>query len=185
MAINYELLAQKAADIRVDIIREVHAAASGHPGGSVSASDIVTVLYFHEMNIDPADPKKEDRDKFVLSKGPAAPVQPVAPVQPQVQKRNVLLCLRTGPMAGRIYSCPNGAPVVIGRNPSRSNLALSQYGKVSSAHCRLECTDGVLRVTDLGSTNGTFIGTQRVTTPTPLVPGVQVRIGQSVVELQR
>ena len=67
MAVNYELLAQKAADIRVDIIREVHAAASGHPGGSLSASDIVTVLYFHEMNIDPADPKKEDRDKFVLS----------------------------------------------------------------------------------------------------------------------
>ena len=69
MAINYELLAQKAADIRVDIIREVHAAASGHPGGSLSASDIVTVLYFHEMNIDPADPQKADRDKFVLSKG--------------------------------------------------------------------------------------------------------------------
>ena len=75
MAINYELLAQKAADIRVDIIREVHAAASGHPGGSLSASDIVTVLYFHEMNIDPADPQKADRDKFVLSKGHAAPVQ--------------------------------------------------------------------------------------------------------------
>lgn len=74
MAMNCELLAQKAADIRVDIIKEVHSAASGHPGGSLSAADIVTVLYFHEMNIDPADPKKPDRDKFVLSKGHAAPV---------------------------------------------------------------------------------------------------------------
>lgn len=100
---------------------------------------------------------------------PAAPVQPVAPVQPQVQKRNVLLCLRTGPMAGRIYSCPNGAPVVIGRNPSRSNLALSQYGKVSSAHCRLECADGVLRVTDLGSTNGTFLNGAPLTPNAPAI----------------
>lgn len=74
MACNCELLAQKAADIRVDIIREVFSAASGHPGGSLSAADIVTVLYFHEMNIDPDDPKKADRDKFVLSKGHAAPV---------------------------------------------------------------------------------------------------------------
>ena len=74
MAINCELLEKKASDIRVDIIREVHSAASGHPGGSLSAADIVTVLYFHEMNSDPTDPKKADRDRFVLSKGHAAPV---------------------------------------------------------------------------------------------------------------
>ena len=94
MAINYELLAQKAADIRVDIIREVHAAASGHPGGSLSASDIVTVLYFHEMNIDPADPKKEDRDKFVLSKGHAAPVQYAAMAERGYFPKEELLTLR-------------------------------------------------------------------------------------------
>ena len=94
MAINYELLAQKAADIRVDIIREVHAAASGHPGGSLSASDIVTVLYFHEMNIDPADPNKADRDKFVLSKGHAAPVQYAAMAERGYFPKEELLTLR-------------------------------------------------------------------------------------------
>ena len=51
----------------------VHGAKSGHPGGSLSAADIFTYLYFEEMNIDPADPKKEDRDRFVLSKGHTAP----------------------------------------------------------------------------------------------------------------
>lgn len=94
MAVNYELLAQKAADIRVDIIREVHAAASGHPGGSLSASDIVTVLYFHEMNIDPADPQKADRDKFVLSKGHAAPVQYAAMAERGYFPKEELLTLR-------------------------------------------------------------------------------------------
>ena len=94
MAVNYELLAQKAADIRVDIIREVHAAASGHPGGSLSASDIVTVLYFHEMNIDPADSQKEDRDKFVLSKGHAAPVQYAAMAERGYFPKEELLTLR-------------------------------------------------------------------------------------------
>ena len=64
-----------AAKIRIDVIRSVHNAGSGHPGGSLSAADIVTALYFKEMNIDPADPKKKDRDKFILSKGHAAPVQ--------------------------------------------------------------------------------------------------------------
>lgn len=74
MAIDYGELKKIANDIRVDIIKETFHAASGHPGGSLSATDILTVLYFHEMNIDPADPKKADRDKFVLSKGHATPV---------------------------------------------------------------------------------------------------------------
>lgn len=74
MTIDYERLKKVANDIRIDIIKETFYAASGHPGGSLSAADILTVLYFHEMNIDPADPKKADRDKFVLSKGHASPV---------------------------------------------------------------------------------------------------------------
>ena len=74
MAVDYEKLEKIARDIRVDIIKETFHAGSGHPGGSLSATDIVTYLYFKEMNIDPADPKKADRDKFVLSKGHAAPV---------------------------------------------------------------------------------------------------------------
>ncbi len=74
MAIDYERLKKIACDIRVDIIKATYHAASGHPGGSLSAADIMTVLYYHEMNIDPADPKKEGRDKFILSKGHASPV---------------------------------------------------------------------------------------------------------------
>ena len=74
MAVDYEKLEKIARDIRVDIIKETFHAGSGHPGGSLSATDIVTYLYFKEMNIDSADPKKADRDKFVLSKGHAAPV---------------------------------------------------------------------------------------------------------------
>lgn len=63
-----------ANNIRKSIIEEVYNAASGHPGGSLSAADILTVLYFYQMNIDPKDPKNENRDRFVLSKGHASPV---------------------------------------------------------------------------------------------------------------
>ncbi len=66
-------LLKTAADIRIGIIEAVHSAKSGHPGGSLSCADILTYLYFEHMNIDPKDPKKEDRDRFVLSKGHAAP----------------------------------------------------------------------------------------------------------------
>lgn len=68
----YEEIAKR---IRVDVVKAVHNASSGHPGGSLSAADIVTALYFKEMNIDPENPKMENRDKFILSKGHAAPVQ--------------------------------------------------------------------------------------------------------------
>jgi transketolase len=63
----------KANEIRKGIITAVHSAKSGHPGGSLSAADIFTYLYFEELNIDPKEPKKEDRDRFVLSKGHVAP----------------------------------------------------------------------------------------------------------------
>ena len=66
-------LMKKANDIRKDIVTAVHAAKAGHPGGSLSAADIYTYLYFEELNIDPKDPKKADRDRFVLSKGHTAP----------------------------------------------------------------------------------------------------------------
>ena len=62
-----------AVEVRKGIITGVHSAKSGHPGGSLSAAEIFTYLYFEEMNIDPADPKKADRDRFVLSKGHTAP----------------------------------------------------------------------------------------------------------------
>lgn len=62
-----------AVNVREGILTAVHSAASGHPGGSLSAADVYTYLYFEEMNIDPADPRKEDRDRFVLSKGHTSP----------------------------------------------------------------------------------------------------------------
>ena len=62
-----------ANKVRQGVIISTHAAKSGHPGGSLSATDIFTYLYFEEMNVDPKDPKNPDRDRFVLSKGHTAP----------------------------------------------------------------------------------------------------------------
>lgn len=66
-------LQKQANEIRKGIVASVHSAKSGHPGGSLSAADIFTYLYFEEMNIDPKNPKMENRDRFVLSKGHTAP----------------------------------------------------------------------------------------------------------------
>lgn len=66
-------LKKTANEVRKNIVTAVYHAHSGHPGGSLSAADILTYLYFEEMNIDPRNPKKADRDRFVLSKGHAAP----------------------------------------------------------------------------------------------------------------
>lgn len=69
-----EELIRISTQIRKDIVEMLTESASGHPGGSLSAADIVTTLYFNELNIDPKKPKDENRDRFVLSKGHAAPV---------------------------------------------------------------------------------------------------------------
>ncbi len=66
-------LTKIAEEIRLGILEGTYNAGSGHPGGSLSCADIMAYLYFVELNIDPADPKKDDRDRFVLSKGHAAP----------------------------------------------------------------------------------------------------------------
>ena len=66
-------LQKTANEVRKGIITAVHGAKAGHPGGSLSAADLFTYLYFEEMNVDPKDPKKADRDRFVLSKGHTAP----------------------------------------------------------------------------------------------------------------
>ena len=66
-------LQKKANEVRKGIVTSVHSAKAGHPGGSLSAADIFTYLYFEEMNINPEEPKMEDRDRFVLSKGHTAP----------------------------------------------------------------------------------------------------------------
>ncbi len=70
---NIVELQKTANEIRKGIVTAVYNAKSGHPGGSLSAADIMTYLYFKEMNIDPKNPEMEDRDRFVLSKGHCAP----------------------------------------------------------------------------------------------------------------
>ena len=66
-------LMMTANEVRKGIVTAVHSAKSGHPGGSLSAADIFTYLYFEEMDIDPKDPDKAGRDRFVLSKGHTSP----------------------------------------------------------------------------------------------------------------
>ena len=66
-------LQKMANEVRKGIVTAVHSAKAGHPGGSLSAADLFTYLYFEELNVDPKDPKKADRDRFVLSKGHTAP----------------------------------------------------------------------------------------------------------------
>ena len=66
-------LKKMAVEVRKGIVTGVHAAKAGHPGGSLSAADVFTYLYFEEMNIDPKNPKDPKRDRFVLSKGHTAP----------------------------------------------------------------------------------------------------------------
>ena len=66
-------LALIANEIRKGVLTAVHSASSGHPGGSLGIADILAYLYFEEMNVDPKDPKKADRDRLVLSKGHTSP----------------------------------------------------------------------------------------------------------------
>ena len=71
---NEQMLKERAKEIRKDIVTMIGQAKSGHPGGSLSATEIATYLYFEELRIDPANPRWDDRDRFILSKGHAAPV---------------------------------------------------------------------------------------------------------------
>ena len=72
---SVEELKEIAKDLRKKVVTMVYEAQSGHPGGSLSAADFVTACYFREMNVDPKNPKWEDRDRFVLSKGHVCPIQ--------------------------------------------------------------------------------------------------------------
>jgi transketolase len=92
--VDYEELKRVATEIRKDIIRAVHAAGSGHPGGSLSAADILATLYFHKMKVDPQNPKWEGRDRFVLSKGHGAPVLYAALAEKGFFPKEELLKLR-------------------------------------------------------------------------------------------
>jgi transketolase len=95
-----------ARNIRQDIIEMIYAVQSGHPGGSLSATDIVTALYFHFMRVDPANPNWEQRDRFVLSKGHACPVWYSALAEKGFFPKEELLTLR------KINSRLQGHPVM-------------------------------------------------------------------------
>ena len=75
MKLNAKELYKQAQELRRIALTMIYEAQSGHPGGAFSIADIVTALYFNEMNINPKDPKWPDRDRFVLSKGHACPIQ--------------------------------------------------------------------------------------------------------------
>ncbi|MGE5550424.1 MAG: transketolase [Bacteroidota bacterium] len=72
---SLDYLRETARVLRADVIRMTHASGSGHPGGSLSAADIVAALYFRVLRLDPADPDNPDRDRFILSKGHCCPIQ--------------------------------------------------------------------------------------------------------------
>ena len=87
-------LEQQALVVRQDILEMIYKAKAGHPGGSLSAADIVTALYFHVMNIDPANPDWADRDRFILSKGHACPAMYAALAERGFFDREILGTLR-------------------------------------------------------------------------------------------
>ncbi len=92
-------LQKNANEVRKSIVTAVHAAKCGHPGGSLSAADIMTYLYFEEMNVDPQDPKKAGRDRFVLSKGHVAPaLYSVLAERGYFEKDELLKLRKTGAM---------------------------------------------------------------------------------------
>jgi len=122
-----EALRAKARDIRKHVVRMVGAASSGHPGGSLSAADIVTVLYFNEMNIRPDDPKWPDRDRFVLSKGHAAPVLYAALAEAGYFPAGELFTLR------RIDSRLQGHPSI--RSTPGVEMSTGSLGQGLSAAC--------------------------------------------------
>lgn len=117
---------------------------------------------------------------------PASPARggaPTAAAPPApARSRASRLVVSEGPLRGTTLPLSSSA-ILIGRAPSCTLVLDDDYS--SSCHARIFPSGDQWILEDLGSTNGTFIGAQRVTTPTPLTPGVQVRIGQSVVELQR
>lgn len=89
-----EKISDKARLLRADVIRMTYQAGSGHPGGSLSAADILATLYFHHLKHDPKNPKWEERDRFILSKGHAAPILYAALAESGYFNRNILKTLR-------------------------------------------------------------------------------------------
>ncbi len=120
-------LASRAKAIRGNIVRMVTEAKSGHPGGSLSAADILSVLYFAEMNVDPSQTQNPDRDRFVLSKGHAAPVLYATLAEKGFFPKEELLSLR------RINSRLQGHPEM--KNIPGIDMSTGSLGQGLSAAC--------------------------------------------------
>ncbi|HHT62368.1 MAG: transketolase [Bacillota bacterium] len=148
------LLEEKARQIRKNIIAMLKEAGSGHPGGSLSAADILTVLYFKEMNINPESPRAPERDRFVLSKGHAAPVLYAALAERGFFPREDLLSLRKTGAKLQGHPDMNRVPGVeistgsLGQGLSAAN-GMALAGKLDKASYRVyamigdgECQEG-------------------------------------------
>ncbi len=122
-----EQLVKIANDIRIDIIKETHAAKSGHPGGSLSIAEILTYLYFVQMNIDPTNPTWEDRDRLVLSKGHAAPALYAALAERGYFPKEDLITLR------KLDSHLQGHPSM--KNTPGVDMTTGSLGQGISAAC--------------------------------------------------
>ncbi len=120
-----------AKEIRKGIIEAIHFGGSGHPGGSLSIAEILTVLYFREMNIDPDQPQWEDRDRFVLSKGHAAPALYAALAQRGYFSKEVLKTLR------HVDSILQGHPDM--KKTPGVDMSTGSLGQGISAACGMAC----------------------------------------------
>ncbi len=144
---SIDALEKIANDIRKDIIEEVYTAQSGHPGGSLSCADILTVLYFNQMNINPQKPKAEGRDRFVLSKGHCSPALYATLARKGYFNKEILKTFR------RIGSNLQGHPDInkvdgvdmttgsLGQGLSAA-VGMALASKIDGAGCRVYCLIG-------------------------------------------
>lgn len=140
-------LEKKARKVREDIIEEVYCAKSGHPGGSLSIADILTVLYFREMNLDPKNPNWEDRDRFILSKGHCSPAlysclanRGFFPVEDLKTFRNINSYLQGHPDKNKVpgVDMTTGS---LGQGLSAAN-GMAMAGKMDQKNYRVYCVLG-------------------------------------------
>ena len=144
---NVEALERIATEVRKGIIEEVYNAKSGHPGGSLSCADILTVLYFNQMNIDEEKPNDPNRDRLVLSKGHAAPALYSVLAQKGYFNKEELQTLRKieSPLQG--HPDMNKVPGVdmttgsLGQGLSAA-VGMAIASKMDSAGCRIYCLVG-------------------------------------------
>ncbi len=142
-----EALENIANEIRISIIEEVYNAQSGHPGGSLSCSDILTVLYFNQMNIDPKKPDAKERDRFVLSKGHCSPALYATLAEKGYFSKDLLKDFRK--LESNLQGHPdiNKVPGVdmttgsLGQGLSAA-VGMAMASKMESAGCRVYCLVG-------------------------------------------